>query len=54
MTVTGMTRARAGRRSHIDWVSGQYRVIAANSDGVRAETPAKLDFSIAPAYFQTT
>ena len=30
-----------------------FRVIAANSDGVWNETPAKLDFSIAPAYFQT-
>ena len=30
-----------------------FRVIAANSDGVWTETPAKLDFSIAPAYFQT-
>ena len=30
-----------------------FRVVAANSDGVWNETPAKLDFSIAPAYFQT-
>ena len=30
-----------------------FRVIAANSDGVWNESPAKLDFSIAPAYFQT-
>ena len=30
-----------------------FRVIAANRDGVWTETPAKLDFSIAPAYFQT-
>jgi signal transduction histidine kinase len=30
-----------------------FRVIAANSDGVWNETPTKLDFSIAPAYFQT-
>ena len=30
-----------------------FRVIAANSDGIWNETPAKLDFSIAPAYFQT-
>jgi signal transduction histidine kinase len=30
-----------------------FRVIAANSDGVWTETAAQLDFSIAPAYFQT-
>jgi signal transduction histidine kinase/ligand-binding sensor domain-containing protein len=30
-----------------------FRVIAANSDSVWTETAAKLDFSIAPAYFQT-
>ena len=30
-----------------------FRVTAANSDGVWAETPAKLDFSVAPAYYQT-
>jgi len=30
-----------------------FRVTAANSDGVWSEPPAKLDFSIAPAYFQT-
>ena len=30
-----------------------FRVIASNSDGVWAETPAKLDFSVAPAYYQT-
>ncbi len=30
-----------------------FRVVAANSDGVWNETPATLDFSIAPAYFQT-
>jgi signal transduction histidine kinase/ligand-binding sensor domain-containing protein len=30
-----------------------FRVIAANSDGNWNDTPAKLDFSIAPAYYQT-
>jgi signal transduction histidine kinase/ligand-binding sensor domain-containing protein len=30
-----------------------FRVIAANSDGVWNETPTTLEFSIAPAYFQT-
>ncbi len=30
-----------------------FRVIAANSDGVWNESAAKLDFSIAPAYYQT-
>ena len=30
-----------------------FRVTAANSDGVWAETPAKLDFSVAAAYYQT-
>ena len=30
-----------------------FRVIAANSDGVWNETPATLEFSIAPAYYQT-
>ena len=30
-----------------------FRAIAANSAGVWPETPAKVDFSIAPAYFQT-
>ena len=33
--------------------SYKFRVVAANSDGVWNEAPAKLDFSIAPAYFQT-
>jgi len=31
-----------------------FRVIAANSDGVWNESAAKLDFSVAPAYYQTT
>ncbi len=31
-----------------------FRVVAANGDGVWNEIPTKLDFSIAPAYFQTT
>jgi signal transduction histidine kinase/ligand-binding sensor domain-containing protein len=31
-----------------------FRVIAANSDGVWNETAAKLDFSVAPAYYQTS
>ena len=30
-----------------------FRVTAANSDGVWAETPATLEFSVAPAYYQT-
>jgi signal transduction histidine kinase len=30
-----------------------FSVIAANSDGVWNETPARLDLSVAPAYFQT-
>ena len=30
-----------------------FRVMAANGDGIWNETPAKFDFSIAPAYFQT-
>jgi signal transduction histidine kinase/ligand-binding sensor domain-containing protein len=30
-----------------------FRVIAANSEGVWNGTPAKLDFSVAPAYYQT-
>jgi signal transduction histidine kinase/streptogramin lyase len=30
-----------------------FRVIAANSDGVWDDSPAKLDFSVAPAYYQT-
>jgi signal transduction histidine kinase len=30
-----------------------FRVSAANSDGVWSEAPAKLQFSVAPAYFQT-
>ena len=28
-------------------------MIATNSDGVWDDTPAKLDFSVAPAYYQT-
>ncbi|MGB8260249.1 MAG: two-component regulator propeller domain-containing protein [Terracidiphilus sp.] len=40
---------------YTDLPPGKYsfRVIAANSDGVWAETPAKLDFSVAAAYYQT-
>ncbi len=40
---------------YTDLPPGKYtfRVIAANSDGVWNETAAKLDFSIAPAYYQT-
>ncbi|MGA9134080.1 MAG: two-component regulator propeller domain-containing protein, partial [Candidatus Sulfotelmatobacter sp.] len=30
-----------------------FRVIASNSDGVWSESAAKLDFSVAPAYYQT-
>ena len=32
----------------------KFRVIAANSEGVWDDSPAQLDFSIAPAYYQTT
>lgn len=32
----------------------RFRVMAANSDGIWNETAAKLDFSVAPAYYQTT
>jgi signal transduction histidine kinase len=32
----------------------RFRVIAANNDGVWNEAGASLDFSVAPAYFQTT
>ena len=40
---------------YTDLPPGKYtfRVIAANSDGVWNETSAKLDFSVAPAYYQT-
>jgi PAS domain S-box-containing protein len=40
---------------YTDLPPGRYsfRVIACNSDGVWNETPARLDFSIAPAYYQT-
>jgi signal transduction histidine kinase len=30
-----------------------FRVVAANSDGVWNDNPAKLDFSVAPAFYQT-
>ncbi|MFZ0705411.1 MAG: two-component regulator propeller domain-containing protein [Candidatus Korobacteraceae bacterium] len=30
-----------------------FRVIASNSDGIWDDTPAKLDFSVTPAYYQT-
>ena len=40
---------------YTDLPPGKYsfRVIASNSDGVWNDNPAKLDFSIAPAYYQT-
>jgi signal transduction histidine kinase/ligand-binding sensor domain-containing protein len=40
---------------YTDLPPGKYtfRVTAANSDGVWSETFAKLDFSVAPAYYQT-
>ena len=40
---------------YTDLPPGKYffRVIASNSDGVWNESAAKLDFSIAPAYYQT-
>jgi len=48
----------AGKRRqafYTDLPPGKYsfRVIACNSDGVWNESAAKLDFSIAPAYYQT-
>ena len=41
---------------YTDLPPGKYsfRVIASNSDGVWNENAAKLDFSVAPAYYQTT
>ena len=41
---------------YTDLPPGKYsfRVIACNSDGVWNESAAKLDFSVAPAYYQTT
>ncbi len=41
---------------YTDLPPGKYsfRVIASNSDGVWNENGAKLDFSVAPAYYQTT
>ncbi len=40
---------------YTDLPPGKYtfRVVASNSDGVWNDTPAKLDFSVAPAYYQT-
>jgi signal transduction histidine kinase/ligand-binding sensor domain-containing protein len=40
---------------YTDLPSGNYsfRVIACNSDGVWSDSTAKLDFSVAPAYYQT-
>ncbi len=40
---------------YTDLPPGKYyfRVIAANSDGIWNESAAKLDFSVAPAYYQT-
>ncbi len=40
---------------YTDLTPGKYtfRVVASNSDGVWDDTPARLDFSVAPAYYQT-
>jgi signal transduction histidine kinase/ligand-binding sensor domain-containing protein len=40
---------------YTDLPPGKYtfRVVASNSDGVWDDTPARLDFSVAPAYYQT-
>ena len=40
---------------YTDLPPGKYtfRVIASNGDGVWDDTPARLDFSVAPAYYQT-
>src|SRR5271166_5269422 len=40
---------------YTDLPPGKYtfRVVASNSDGVWNDSPAKLDFSVAPAYYQT-
>ena len=40
---------------YTDLPPGKYtfRVIASNSDGVWDDTPARLDFSVTPAYYQT-
>jgi signal transduction histidine kinase/ligand-binding sensor domain-containing protein len=40
---------------YTDLPPGRYsfRVIASNSDGVWDDTPARLDFSVTPAYYQT-
>jgi len=40
---------------YTDLPPGKYafRVVASNSDGVWNDTPARLDFSVAPAYYQT-
>ena len=40
---------------YTDLPPGKYsfRVMACNSDGVWSDTAAKLDFSVAPAYYQT-
>jgi signal transduction histidine kinase len=48
----------AGRRRqafYTDLPPGKYtfRVVASNSDGVWDDTPARLDFSVTPAYYQT-
>jgi len=41
---------------YTDLPPGKYtfRVVASNGDGVWNDTPARLDFSVAPAYYQTT
>ncbi len=51
----GTTPARAGRHFTRTSLRGTIhsRSIASNSDGVWNNTPAKLAFSIAPAYYQT-
>ena len=52
---TGRTSAPAARRSTTIFRPRNYRfrVIASNNSGVWNETGAALDFSIAPAYYQT-
>ena len=55
MTVIGTRPVRAGRLSTRICLPGSihFRVIACNSDGVWNDSAAKLDFSVAPAYYQT-
>ena len=54
MTVSGTSR-HTPPGFYTDLPPGKYtfRVIASNSDGVWNDNSAKLDFSVAPAYYQT-